>query len=112
MDMARRGTRRLRGIWLASASDFLPEMGICLGLLCFMLHMCHTSREGKSIDTVFGPRLGNRKPDTRALFQLTLTCNTPAHAVAQRVQIQCYYGIRAQKPYMVWFWGPNSILAV
>ena len=27
---------------------------------------------------------------------------------AQRVQLDCHYGIRAQKTYMAWFFGPNS----
>ena len=32
--------------------------------------------------------------------------------IPQRVHLDCQYGIRTQKPYMVWFLGPDSILAV
>ena len=34
---------------------------------------------------------------------------SPGRLQSQRVHLDCQYGIRSQKPYMVWFWGPNSI---
>ena len=36
----------------------------------------------------------------------------PSKTRTQRVQLDCHYGIRAQKPYMVWLLDSNSILAV
>ena len=35
-----------------------------------------------------------------------------AFADSQRVHLDCQYGIRAQKPYRVWYLGPNSIVAM
>ena len=30
----------------------------------------------------------------------------------QRVHVYYYYGIRSQKPSLLWFWGPSSIIVV
>ena len=33
-----------------------------------------------------------------------------AHEVTHRVQIPCYFGIRAQQPYLLWLWAPRPLL--